>query len=140
LAEDIRYPYTHYLTDALTMVTTYQGKFGEPFRYTLQSIKVAETVRDSIAWAYFYSRLAFLYDAEGRKKESLDMAQKAINRFVNSRNPSVYNILNLVTDQMRNEGRAEEALKLVLKISKQYGLQKLFQKCWSIILRLPDAI
>ncbi|MBV4355893.1 tetratricopeptide repeat-containing sensor histidine kinase [Pinibacter aurantiacus] len=128
LAEDIHYPYTHYLTDALTMVTNYQGKFGEPFRHTLQTIKVAESVRDSIGWAFFYSRLAFLYDAEGRKKESMNMAQKAIRRFIDSRNPSVYNILSIVTQQMCGEGRATEALELVQKTSEAVGPAKTFSE------------
>ncbi len=126
LAEAIRYPYTHYITDALAMVTIFQGKFGEPFRYTLQSIKMAERARDSIGWAYFYSRLAYLYDSEGRKKESMDMAQKAVKRFVSSHDPSVYNILNTVVDQMCDEGQATEALKLVLDISKAVGPAKTY--------------
>ncbi|GAO44673.1 sensor histidine kinase [Flavihumibacter petaseus] len=149
LAEQIRYPYTHYITDALTMVTVYQGKFGEPFRYTLQSIEVAENVRDSIGWVYFYSRLAFLYDAEGRMKESMDMAHKAIDRFVASRNPSVYNILNLVIDQLCNEGRAAEALDLVQRVSEAVGPAITFSDqlvyhfslagCYLSLNRLDDA-
>ena len=49
LAESIHFPYTHYNTQALSMITTFQREFGEPLRYTLQMIKVAENCRDSIA-------------------------------------------------------------------------------------------
>ncbi|MFT3702173.1 MAG: sensor histidine kinase [Agriterribacter sp.] len=121
VADAIHYPYTHYITDALSVATSFEGKFGEPFRYTLQTIKVAERTRDSIGWPYFYSHLSNLYDSEGRKKECLEMAQKAVNRFVSTHNPSVYNILNTVVDNMCNENRAAEALELVLNISKAVG-------------------
>ena len=73
LVEGINYPYTHYNTDAITMVTAFQGKFGEPLKYALQTIKIAETTRDSLGWGYFYARLGMLYYSEGREKESYAM-------------------------------------------------------------------
>lgn len=119
LEEAIRFPYTHYSTEALANISMYQGKFGEPLRYTRQTIKVAESCRDSIGWALFYSRLAILYDSEGRQEEGLHMAKKAIGRFIIDRNPAVYNILNIVIEQMNRTGRAKEALNLVSDISKK---------------------
>lgn len=130
-AEAIHYPYTHYINEALAMVTIFQGKFGEPFRYTLQCIKVAERSRDSIGWPYFYSRLAHLYASEGRKKENLEMAQKAVNRFVSAHDPSVYTILNTVVDHLCDEGRASEALELVQNISKTVGPATTFSDMFS---------
>jgi two-component system, sensor histidine kinase PdtaS len=122
LAETIRYPYTHYITKALAMITTYQGRFGEPLRYTLQTIKLAESSRDSIGWGYFYSYLSNLYSSEGREKESNDLAKKAVDRFVSNRNQSVYNVLNTVVDNICQEGRATEALELVIDIAKKVGI------------------
>lgn len=119
LEEAIRFPYTHYSTEALANVTMYQGKFGEPLRYIRQTIKVAESCRDSIGWALFYGRLAILYDSEGRQEEGLDMAQKSIRRFIIDRNPALYNVLNIVIEHMNKEGRAKEALQFVSDISKQ---------------------
>lgn len=119
LADAVQYPYTHYITEALANVTMFQGKFGEPLRYIRQTIKVAETCRDSIGWALFYGRLAFLYDSEGDQKEGLKMAQQSISRFIIDRNPAVYNILTLVINYMHQEGRANEALGLVESISKK---------------------
>ncbi|MDF2191863.1 sensor histidine kinase [Paraflavitalea sp. CAU 1676] len=119
LAESIQYPYTHYMTESLANITIYQGKFGDPLRYIRQTIKVAENCRDSIGWALFYGRLAILYDSEGRQKEGIAMAQKSIRRFEIDRNPAVYNILNIVIQQMHQEGRAKEALHFVSQISKE---------------------
>jgi len=119
LVETIHYPYTHYNTDALTMVTVFQGKFGDPLKYSLQTIKVAESNRDSIGWGYFYSRLSNLYQLEGNEKKIRDMAQKAIQRFIIDRNPAVYNTLNDEISHMQTEGREKEALDLTLGISKK---------------------
>ena len=64
LAEDIKYPYVHYITDILALSLMLEEKFGEPLKYTLQTIKTAQATRDSIGWAYFYNRLGLLYDME----------------------------------------------------------------------------
>lgn len=119
LEEAIHYPYIHYNTDALAMVNMFQGKFGEPLRYTFQTIRVAESCRDSIGWGYFYSRLSNLYSTEGRHQESIDMAQKAIKRFITDGNPTLYNVLGDVIADMCGEGRVQESLNLALDISKK---------------------
>ena len=119
LAESIHYPYTHYNTDAIGMVKTFEGKFAEPLKYALQTIKIAENNRDSIGWGIFYDRLASLYNSEGRVKESLEMAYKAIDRFVIDRNPIVYNILIQVLNNMSHEDRLKEGLRLIQDISKK---------------------
>jgi tetratricopeptide (TPR) repeat protein len=122
LAESIHYPYTHYNTQALTTVTLFQGKFGEPLKYSYQTIRTAEVTRDSIAWAYFYTSLSLLYSAEGRNKESFELAQKSVTRFVADRNTSVYGILNDVVEYMIQEGQAKKALQLVADITRKVGM------------------
>jgi two-component sensor histidine kinase len=120
LAEAIHYPYVHYNTDALAMVTVFEGKFAEPFKYTLQTIKVAESSHDSIGWAYFYSRLSGLYTMEGgREKERAEFMHKSVDRFLLDHNPAVYNILADQVIIMESEGRNREALELVTDISKK---------------------
>jgi len=119
LAEAIHYPYIHYISDALANVTSFQGKFGDPLRYTFQTVRVAESCRDSIGLPYFYSRLSDLYNTEGRQKESVDMAQKATDRFISARDPSVYGILNRVVGDMCEKGQAAQALALIHDISKK---------------------
>ena len=119
LAESIHFPYMHYNAQALSMITTFQGKFGEPLRYTLQMIKVSENCRDSIGWGYFHSTLALLLKSEGRDRESLAISEKAIERFVKDRNPTLFNLLVDVINHMGEQGRAKEALDLALDISKK---------------------
>lgn len=122
LEEAIHYPYIHYNAEALAMVTMFQGRFGEPLRYILQTIRVAESCRDSIGWGYFYGRLSILYEAGGREKESVAFAQKAIKRFIIDRNPAVYNVLHVLVSYLERQGREKEAFGLMLDISKKVGI------------------
>lgn len=119
LAESIQFPYTYYNSDALAMIGQFQGKFGDPLRYALQSIKTAELCRDSIGLGYFYSRLAELYNLEDRDKEWFDITQKSINRFVINRDPTVYSALSAMVGYLCDHNRANEALNLLLEISKK---------------------
>ena len=147
LAEANHYPYTHYNTQALASVTIFQGKFGEPLKYVYQTIRVAENTRDSLGWSYFYSSLSLLLTAEGRLKESFEVAQKSVKRFVADRNTSVYNMLNEVVNYMSLEGRAKEALDLTVDIANKVGMPTtytdqffyhyLFSNCY-LNLEMPD--
>jgi len=122
LAEYIKFPYTQYNTQALITVGVFQGKFGEPLRYTFQTIRTAEATRDSIVWAYVYTNMSYLLSTEGREKECAEWAQKSVNRFVADRNTSVYNILSSVINYMKTEGRAKEALALTQDIARKVGI------------------
>lgn len=121
LADAIHFPYTQYSTEALSLITLLQGKFGEPFRYSLQSLKRAEETRDSIGWGYFLARRSQLYDIEDRNNESFDMMQRAARRFVADRNPAVYHVLSTIVDRMGQSGHAREALQMALDIYKEVG-------------------
>ncbi|MDO9374257.1 MAG: sensor histidine kinase [Ferruginibacter sp.] len=119
LEESIGYPYTQYNADVLALVTQIGGKYGEPLKYSLQSIRAAESSLDSIGWAYFYDRLATLYsmvDADERKDQ--EWLHKAVDRFLLDRNPHVYNSLLNLINRMSDEGRGKEALDLVNDIAK----------------------
>jgi len=147
LAEAIRYPYIHYNTQALATATIFQGKFGDPLRYTYQTVRAAEGTRDSLAWSNFYAGQAHMFGLEGRSKESFEWAQKSVARFVMDRNTSVYRILNQVVSYMCEEGRPKEAMDFVLDISNkvgypttfsdQYSYHHAFSNCY-LALKLPD--
>ena len=120
LCEDIHFPYIQYNTDAIAMVTMFEGKFGEPLKYTIQTIKTAESNRDSIGWAYFYGRLSTLYRMEGGKeKESAEWMHKALDRFLVDRNPALYNLLLDLVNHMNEKGQSREAIDLLTDISKR---------------------
>jgi two-component sensor histidine kinase len=149
LVEGINYPYAHYNTDAITMVTAFQGKFGEPLKYALQTIKVAETRRDSLGWGYFYARLGMMYSSEGREKESHAIYKKAIERFAVDHNPGGYLLLHDIIGYMEKEGRRSEVLDFALGIVKKLGTpvsfteqffyHQAFANCYIIIGELALA-
>ncbi|HTB24561.1 MAG TPA: hypothetical protein VK711_04285, partial [Puia sp.] len=120
LEESISYPYTHYNTEALALATEAENKFGEPLRFTLETIKTAEATRDSIGWGYFYSRLGLLYQTEGgREEESMLWMQKALDRFIITGDASINLNLNNMLDLMIYNGHADQTLALVQGISKK---------------------
>jgi two-component sensor histidine kinase len=120
LEDSIKFPYTEYNSDAVAMATLFENKFGEPLRYSLETIRTAEINRDSIGWAYFYNRLGFLYHLEGgRDKESLKWMRKALDRFILSRDPALYlNLWDLIV-VMNGEADGDLSLPLVQDVSKR---------------------
>jgi two-component sensor histidine kinase len=139
LLKSMHFPYTHYTTDALTLVTLFQGKFGEPFSYSLQTLKAAEETRDSIGWAYFYDRRADLYNIEGRDKEAFEMLQRSAERFITDRSTAVYGTLGTIVDWMGGAGKAREAHEFVLKISNQVGMPQTLSDKFGYNLTLSNC-
>ena len=120
LEKAIGFPYTHYTTDLIAMITSTQGKFGEPLKYSLETVRTAEAVRDSISWATFYSRLSMIYLLDGeRDEETLKWMYKALDRFILAKDANVYQgLYNIIALLNREGGREKEALDLALKVSK----------------------
>ena len=149
LIEATHFPYTHYTADALTLVTLFQGKFGDPFRYSLQTLKAAEETRDSIGWGHFFDRRADLYNIEGRDKEAFEMMLRAANRFVVDRSATVFGVLGSIVDWMGASGKAREAFQLVSNISQQvrapqtlsdqFGYNQALSNCYMYLGKLDTA-
>lgn len=121
LQDSIGYPYTHYTTDNLTMITLGQNKFGEPLKYSLRTVRAAEQARDSIGWANFYTRVGSLYYIEGeRYDESLKWMRKALEREVAMKDGSVYiTLLDIVGVMKETGGQGKQALELVTSVSNK---------------------
>jgi two-component system, sensor histidine kinase PdtaS len=118
IAESIKFPYTHYNTDAIAMVGLFIGQFGEPLKYTIGSIRTAQLTRDSIGLPYFYSRLAVLYLAEGdREQEVITWGMKATNSFLAAKESSYLNLNNLVISLL-HFGRTQETITLINRVIK----------------------
>lgn len=121
LEDSIRFPYTHYTTDNLTMILLGQNKFGEPLKYCLQTVKTSESVHDSIGWASFYEKLGSIYYAEGdRIDESLKWMRKSLDRYAAMKSENVYNaLLSVVSVMYEKGGQGKEALDLAVGISEK---------------------
>jgi two-component sensor histidine kinase len=119
LENSIGYPYTHYSTDAIVMITTVQNKFGEPLRYALESVRNSESVRDSVGWPFFYTRLGSLYIIEGQDEEATKWMMKAVDRFAKINDADVYVTLFSLVSSLIERGREQEGLDLILRLSKK---------------------
>ena len=121
LEDSIGFVYTHYTTDAIAMVTSFQGRYGEPLSYCLQSVKTAETLRDSLLYGAFYHRLCALYDLlDVKEEESIKWARKAFARFlVDTGDAFLYvSAMPIIGDLFKRKENAR-ALALVKDLAKQ---------------------
>ncbi|MDP9077056.1 MAG: sensor histidine kinase [Bacteroidota bacterium] len=119
LASAIRFPYSHYVTGALMTTTMFQGKFGEPLTYGIQSIENSQTVKDSIALPYFYGIVAGLYHNEGNREDiAIDWEKKSVNIFLSRREHNTMGIHDLVEALLAN-GREAEAASYIKKATYQ---------------------
>jgi two-component sensor histidine kinase len=130
LAESIHFPYTHYNTDAAAMVTMFEGKFGEPLKYALETIKTAEESRDSIGWGYFYNRLGIMYIGENNKADEVrKWNEKAVYNLMRSGSSnalylSLYDLVNVLL----SNNQADKARDIAFKASKKAPPKSLLDK------------
>jgi tetratricopeptide (TPR) repeat protein len=121
LAQSIHFPFTHYNTDAVAMITTFEGKFGEPLRYSLETVRIAEAVRDSIGLGVFYNRLGVLYgDEDPKHEEAQKWLEKAIYTMIRTGNDNVLylTVANLVYS-LNVKGNLNKARNILLEVSKK---------------------
>jgi two-component sensor histidine kinase len=116
LAEQIEFPYKQYITGALLAITTFQGKFGEPLNYGIESVKQAEMLKDSIGLSYFYASVGLLYNKENDNLEIPDTwFTKAINCSLSQNEGSYKTLYNLVINLLESKHQ-KEALQMINKV------------------------
>jgi len=121
LEDSIGFAYTHYTTNDIAMVTEFEGRYGEPLSFSFQSVKTAETLRDSLLWGAFYQRLSTMYDLlDDKAGEVTKWAQKAFNRFlVDKGDAFLYLALGPIVQEMFRRHEGARALALVKDLAKQ---------------------
>jgi two-component sensor histidine kinase len=92
LADSIRFPYTHYITDLLALISQNKSLTDVAANYALRSIRTAEATKDSLAYGYFYKRagdIFFFIGGEGvtnpYASEFSDWYAKSIEWFLSRR-------------------------------------------------------
>jgi two-component sensor histidine kinase len=98
LAEEIHFPFRHYNTQLVSMVTILNGGFGEPLKYAFETIRIAEAAHDSIGLGHFYERVADLYYIENSNIEAIKWQEKAVYLLIKiNRDNGLYRpVFNLV--------------------------------------------
>ncbi|HXO75795.1 MAG TPA: histidine kinase dimerization/phosphoacceptor domain -containing protein, partial [Puia sp.] len=122
LEDSIGFAYTHYTTNDIAMATANEGRYGEPLSYCLQSVKTAETLRDSLLLGSFYEQLSNLYDLlEDKAGEVTKWAQKAFDRFVVEQDDiNLYLCLAPIVKDMFRRHEGNKALAFVNDVEKQH--------------------
>jgi two-component sensor histidine kinase len=132
LADSIHFPYTHYNTDAIAMITTFDGKFGEPLKYALETVRAAEATHDSIGLGYFYGRIGLLYYTEDWKHEDAQKwLEKAVYTLMNAtENNGLYlSVINLVNSYIAS-GHLNKALNILLYVSNKMPPKTIVDKLY----------
>jgi two-component sensor histidine kinase len=121
LAESIHFPFIHYNTDAVAMITNFEGKFGEPLRYALETARVAEAVHDSIGLGGFYSRIGQLYFTEDIKHEEVKKwLEKAVYAMMRTGNDNfLYLTLFSLVNSLITSDHPDKAWNILLEVSKK---------------------
>jgi two-component sensor histidine kinase len=121
LAQSIRFPFIHYNTDAVDMITTFEGKFGEPLRYALETVRIAEAARDSIGLGGFYGRIGQLYyDEDPKHEEAQKWLEKAVYTMIRTGNDNfLYLNLNSLVNSLIASGHPDKAWNILLEVSKK---------------------
>jgi two-component system, sensor histidine kinase PdtaS len=119
LVESIHFPYTHYNTDVVTMITSFDGKFGEPLKYGFETVRAAESTHDDIGLGVFYDRIGLLYFAEDMKHEG---AQKWFEKAVytlmrTNENIGLYRIVSNLVNSFNASGHPDKALNILTYVS-----------------------
>ncbi|WP_259067902.1 histidine kinase dimerization/phosphoacceptor domain -containing protein [Mucilaginibacter sp. X4EP1] len=119
LTEIIRFPYSHYVTGALTTTAQFQGKFGEPLTYAIKSIENSEMTKDSIPLPNFYGIVAGLYNNEGNREDiAIYWQKKSVDVLLSQREHDTMGIHDLV-EMLLERGRGTEALTYIKKLTYQ---------------------
>lgn len=150
LEDSIGFAYTHYTTENIAMAGTFQGRYGEPLSYALQSAKTAEALKDSVLWGPYYDRLATLYSLlDNKTGDCSKWARKAFDRFwIEKDDGYLYvSLAYIVADKLdRNEaGMALAAVKDVVRerppqsITGQGEYHFLVARCYLALKRYDSA-
>ena len=120
LQDSVGFRYTHYATDDISMATIFQGKYGEPLKYAIRSVRTSEASPDSNARGIFYERLGLLYSMQDNKhEESLKWLWKSIQwNTIHDPNPDVYR--PLITLVNMHEDIDSRTFEMVQKTTAQF--------------------
>jgi len=121
LAQSIQFPFIQYNTDAIAMITGFEGKFGEPLQYALETVRVAEAVHDSIGLGGFYSRIGQLYFTEDIKHEEVQKwLEKAVYTMLRTGNDNyLYLTLYSLVNSRAALHHPDKAWNILLEVSKK---------------------
>ena len=118
LTDMIGFPYRQYITGAISSITMFEGKFGEPLFYGIQNIQASVQTRDNIGMPYFCGAVADLYANEQKPDLAMYWEKKAIDILLSQHETDYYGIDAMMGVYLYS-GRKKEALYYIEKMGRQ---------------------
>jgi two-component sensor histidine kinase len=128
LADSIRYPYTHYISDLLALINTNKSFYTIAANYALRSVRTAEGTRDSLAYGYFYKRAGEIFSDISSENETdpsaieySDWFEKSIKWFMSrGKNEKLYFDVWRLSYMVGFNNKSPEGLSLIREMYTRY--------------------
>ena len=132
LIDSVHFPFTQYNLDAVAMITSFDGKLGEPLAYALESVRVAETVQDGIGLGYLYDRIGLLYYTEDVKHEGVQKwYEKAVITLMKAHQDiGLYRVVSNLVHSFLAAGNPEKALHVLTYVPGKMPPKTIFDKLY----------
>ena len=133
LADSIRYPYTHYISDLLALINMNKGFNNIAAKYALRSVKTAEGTKDSLAYGYFYKRAGEIFSDISSENETdpsaieySDWFEKSIKWFMSrGKNEKLYFDVWRLSYMLGFNNKSAEGLSLIREMHRRYPPNRL---------------
>jgi two-component sensor histidine kinase len=120
LQKKLRFSYTHYTLNLLSLVYAQRSKADKELNCALKAVKSALIAKDSLGLGYFYSAVGHII--YGPEKTSLTFSnywyKKAVAELLMRRDPAIYLALSNFVQNLTELNKPEEAIKLLNNVLK----------------------
>ena len=124
----IGYKKLHYTYDLLSALYRLRGDFDKSLSYAILCVKSMQATGDKKSAAYFYRRLAYIYDELGDRKVSADWFRLAFMEFKKIGSLEMYDSLKDLIRVLIKLNNAQAGLNLLLETRIEYPPGKPFDK------------
>ena len=124
----IGYKNLHYTYDLLSALYRLRGDFTKSLSYAILCVKSMQATGDKRSAAYFYRRLAYIYDELGDTEIAADWFRLAFMEFKRIGAMEMYDSLKDLIRVLIKLNRAQAGLDLLLETRRDYNPGKPFDK------------
>lgn len=123
----IGFRHVHYSYNALTFIDLITGNLKDAIIEANTGVDIMEETGDSLVSVYFYLQQAQVYSNIGKTEECLAIFEKVLRQYRGG--PMIwYNLFIASAGALMTEGRNQEALNLIQRITARYPPPSLLEK------------
>jgi two-component system, sensor histidine kinase PdtaS len=127
LEKEINFPFTHYTTDLLAMITFAQAQQGEALEYAMMGIKSAVATGDKANRGYLYCRIGDSYSFRHLDRSPLEWYMKGMGEFEKV-GDDPFRSARAIVFLLENIGESKEAIELTQQMLKRFPPKDSLQK------------